>query len=124
MNIEGAIKMIGDTQSFGTNGFQKREIVITTLEQYPQHILCEFIQDKCALLDNFKVGQNVKLSINLRGREWVNPEGETKYFNTIQAWRIEFSTNQNNPQTDPIPAEPQNSEPEHISGEDEDDLPF
>src|SRR5690606_40493945 len=52
-------------------------------------ILVEFVQDKCDLLDNFGVGQPVKISINLRGREWVNPQGETKYFNSIQGWRIE-----------------------------------
>lgn len=89
MEIQGKVKMIGETQTFGNNGFRKREIVITTDEQYPQHLLVEFIQDKTELLNNYQVGQNVKISINLRGREWVNPQGETKYFNSIQGWRIE-----------------------------------
>ena len=52
-------------------------------------LLIEFVQDKCDLLDAFKVGEDVKISINLRGREWINPEGEAKYFNSIQGWRIE-----------------------------------
>lgn len=89
MEIEGRIKEIGETKAFGANGFRKRELVVTTAEQYPQHILVEFTQDKCDILNKYNVGENVKVSINLQGREWVNPQGETKYFNSIQGWRIE-----------------------------------
>lgn len=89
MELEGRIKIIGQTQTIGNNGFKKRELVVTTEEQYPQHIQIEFVQDKCSILDNYKLNQKVKVSINLRGREWVNSSGETKYFNTIQGWRIE-----------------------------------
>lgn len=99
LEITGRIKMIDETKAFGANGFRKREFVITSDEQYPQHILIEATQDKCDLLDKYSVGQNVKVSINLRGREWVNPQGEEKYFNSIQMWRIEAaegnSTNEN-----------------------------
>jgi len=62
---------------------------VTTDEQYPQHILIEFAQDKCDLVDPYQIGEQVKVSINLKGREWVNPQGETRYFNQIQGWRIE-----------------------------------
>lgn len=89
MEVSGRIKMIDETKSFGSNGFRKREMVVTTDEQYPQHIMIEFTQDKCDLLNNYRPGDPVKVSINLRGREWVNPQGETKYFNSIQGWRIE-----------------------------------
>ena len=89
MEVQGRIKMLGETQTFGSNGFRKREIVVTTEEQYPQHIMVEFVQDKTDLLNSYQVGQQVKININLRGREWVNPQGETKYFNSIQGWRIE-----------------------------------
>jgi len=89
MEITGVIKMIGDTQSIGAAGFRKRELAINSQEQYPQTILVEFNQDKCDLLNNFRVGQSVTVDINLRGREWVNPQGETKYFNTIQGWKIQ-----------------------------------
>ncbi|HCQ75913.1 MAG TPA: hypothetical protein DIV44_03810, partial [Leeuwenhoekiella sp.] len=75
MEVQGKIKLIGDVQTFGNNGFRKREVVVTTEEQYPQPIMVEFVQDKTDLLNNFNVGQNVKISINLRGREWVNPQG-------------------------------------------------
>ena len=60
MEVTGKIKWIDETKTYGNNGFRKREVVITTEEQYPQQILIEFIQDKCELLNNYQVGQNVK----------------------------------------------------------------
>jgi single-strand DNA-binding protein len=92
MEVTGRIKMIDETKAFGANGFRKREVVVTTDEQYPQHIMIEFTQDKCDLLNSYQVGEPVKVSINLRGREWVTPQGETRYFNSIQGWRIEKAT--------------------------------
>jgi len=125
MEVQGKIKMIGETQTFGNNGFRKREIVVTTEEQYPQHIMVEFVQDKTDLLNNYAVGQNVKISINLRGREWVNPQGETKYFNSIQGWRIE-TISQDNTASDIPPMPPADAfEPVNdLNEEDHDDLPF
>ena len=89
MEITGKIKQIDETKEYGSNGFQKRELVITTEEQYPQHILIEFVQDKCSILNAYNVGQRIKVGINIRGREWTSPQGEVKYFNTLEAWRIE-----------------------------------
>ena len=89
MEVTGKIKKIDETKTYGASGFRKRELVITTDEQYPQMLLIEFVQDKCDLLDNYQIGQDVKISINLRGREWINPQGEAVYFNSIQGWRIE-----------------------------------
>lgn len=88
MEVEGRIKVINPEQQVSAT-FKKRELVVTTDEQYPQHIMVEFVQDKCDLLNNFRVGEPVKVSINIRGREWVSPQGETKYFNSIQGWRVE-----------------------------------
>ena len=67
MNISGKIKLIGETKEYGSNGFRKREIVITTQEQYPQNILIEFIQDRTSLLDTFQADDFVKIDINLEG---------------------------------------------------------
>ena len=89
MEVQGKIKLIGDVQTFGSKGFRKRELVVTTDEQYTQDIMVEFTQDKCDVLNGYSVGQSVKVGINLRGREWINPQGEAKYFNSIQGWRIE-----------------------------------
>ena len=88
MEVTGRIKLIGHTQDISSS-FRKREVVITTEEQYPQHIMIEFTQDKVSMLDTYQVGEQVKVAINLRGREWQSPQGETRYFNTIQGWRIE-----------------------------------
>ena len=125
MELQGRVKLIGETQTFGANGFRKREVVVTTEEQYPQHIMVEFVQDKTDLLNNYEVGQMVKISINLRGREWVNPQGETKYFNSIQGWRIE-NVQQEQPSGGVPPVPPMEAfEPVSELDEDEhDDLPF
>lgn len=125
MEIQGNIKQIDQTKTFGSNGFRKREMVVTTDEQYPQHILVEFVQEKTELLDKFKVGQPVKISINLRGREWTSPQGELKYFNSIQGWRIE-PLQQENPEGGIPPVPPLEAfEPaEDLREEDYDDLPF
>lgn len=125
MDIAGKIKLLDETKTYGNNGFRKREIVITTEEQYPQHIMVEFVQDKCELLNAFQVGQNVKIGINLRGREWVNPQGETKYFNSIQGWRIDAMdqsqvSNEVPPMPPPTSFEPASDSPNEV----EDDLPF
>src|SRR5690606_17869516 len=87
MEVIGRIRMIGFEQQVSPT-FTKREVVITTEEQYPQHILIEFTQDKCNLLELYQVGDLVVVGINIRGREWANPQGVTRYFNTIQGWRI------------------------------------
>ena len=89
MEVTGKIKKIEETKTFGTAGFRKREMVLTTNDQYPQMLKIEFVQDKCDLLDKYKVDADVKISINLTGREWINPQGEAVYFNAIQGWRVE-----------------------------------
>lgn len=88
MEVKGVIKVISETVEVGAKGFKKRNVVVTTEDQYPQMISVEFIQDKCDLLDKYVVGDNVEIGINLRGREWINPEGDAVYFNTIQGWKI------------------------------------
>lgn len=125
MEIQGSIKVIGDVQEISAT-FKKRELVVTTDEQYPQTISIEFVQDKTDLLNSFEVGQNVKVNINLRGREWENPQTkEIKYFNSIQGWRIELievtSQKEDLPPLDNLsPFEPASDSKD----EDLDDLPF
>ena len=127
MEITGKIKWIDQVKTYGSNGFRKREIVITTQEQYPQNIIIEFVQDKCELLDSYQIGQDVRIGINLRGREWVNPEGQTKYFNSIQGWRID-QLDQGAENDESIPAqkpfETTELDTNQNDNEEEDDLPF
>ena len=127
MEITGKIKWIDEVKTYGSNGFRKREIVITTQEQYPQNILVEFVQDKCELLDPYQIGQDVRIGINLRGREWVNPEGQTKYFNSIQGWRIDqLDQGADNDESIPTqkPFETTELDTNQNDNEEEDDLPF
>ena len=88
MEIKGTIIKIGETQTIGDGSFRKREVVVKTNEQYPQQILVQFVQDKCDVLNGYNVNDMVAIGVNLRGREWTSPQGEVKYFNTIQGWRI------------------------------------
>ncbi|MGV6830636.1 MAG: DUF3127 domain-containing protein [bacterium] len=125
MEIQGRIKVISETKEYGNNGFRKRELVVTTEEQYPQHILVEFVQDKTDILNQYQVGQQVKVSINLRGREWVNPQGETKYFNSIQGWRIEnLEAANSGGDMPPVPPMDAFEPATDINEDDHDDLPF
>ena len=122
MEVTGRIKKIEPTKEYGTNGFKKRELVITTEDQYPQFILIEFVQDKCALLDQVQEGQMVKVAFDLRGREWINPQGEAKYFNSLNGWKVEL-LQANAPA--PVPPLESFEEVEPMNEIDEsDDLPF
>lgn len=87
--LTGNIKMISPTVQV-SDRFSKREFVVSdTNGMYPQDILFQATQDKCAILDTFQNGEQVEVSFNLRGREWTSPQGEVKYFNSLEAWRIE-----------------------------------
>ena len=110
MEVNGLILVIGQTQEVGTNGFQKRLLVVETQEQYKQKIPMDFVQDKVSLLDNFSVGQEVKVGINLRGNEYNG-----KYYLNAQGWRIEKVG-----ETQAAPFDPAG---ELVQGVD-DDLPF
>ena len=128
MEIQGKIKLIKEVQEISPT-FKKRELILTTDEQYPQTLSVEFIQDKTDLLNNFEVNQSVKVGINLRGREWENPETkELKYFNSIQGWRIDLlgsnpsSPNEDLPPLDSLsPFEPAD---DNDDNQELDDLPF
>ncbi|MDY0089597.1 MAG: DUF3127 domain-containing protein [Flavobacteriaceae bacterium] len=126
MEIVGKVRVINAEQQISAT-FRKRELVVTTDEQYPQHILIEFTQDKSDLLNQYNPGDAVKVSINIRGREWTNPQGETKYFNSIQGWRIEKLQSdvpapaENLPQ---MPAADAFEPATDLNEEEHDDLPF
>lgn len=128
MELQGTVKKIFDIQTF-PSGFQKREMILLTQEQYPQPISIEFLSEKISLLDTISEGEEVKVGINIRGREWVNPQGETKYFNSITAWRLEktqggaATSMPTQPVYNETPAQPAASNTNVFEDED-DDLPF
>ena len=127
MEVTGKIKVINPEQQVSAS-FRKRELVVATEEQYPQFISINFVQDKCDLLNSYNVGEAVKVSINLRGREWVNPQGETKYFNDIQGWRIERMQAEAPAATPaamaPMPPAEAFAPATNFNEEEHDDLPF
>lgn len=115
-----AVVRVLPTQEVGDT-FRKREIHVQTQEQYPQTLCVEFVQDKCSLLDNIGKGQTVTIGINLRGREWTNPQGEIKVFNQIQGWKISVSDQSG---TQPTPNKEAFEPATSYKEEEHDDLPF
>lgn len=87
--LTGTVKVLNPTVQVSEK-FSKREFVITeSSSMYPQDILFQLTQDKCSLLDGISVNEQVEVSFNLRGREWTSPQGEVKYFNSLDAWRVD-----------------------------------
>lgn len=128
--LTGTVKVVNDTVQVSEK-FSKREFVITdSSSMYPQDILFQLTQDKCSMIDGVNVNDTVEVSFNLRGREWVSPQGEVRYFNTLDAWRVEKvgqgggipqggpSAMDLAPSSSPSPIESASAEQE------DDDLPF
>ncbi len=122
---EGILHKVFDTQS-KTESFQAREFVIRHEGNYPQFIKFQLTQDRCDLINNYKEGDNIKVSFDLRGREW-----NEKYFTNLNAWKIDAVAVQNEttgpPQSfDPIEsnATVQSEQTETLTAEDFEDLPF
>lgn len=125
LSIIGSILEISDVQQIKET-FKKREFVVeyTDNPQYPEFIKFELIQDKCALLDAYKVGDKVNVHFNLKGRKWTDREGQIKYFNSLQAWRVEVEGSAQTSSTPDIAPIEGLTEPEWSSDDKEDDLPF
>lgn len=123
MELNGKIIVLNDTETIGAKEFKKRIVVVQTDEQYPQTIPVEFTQDKTAVLNFYKVGDLVKIGINLRGSEWKG-----KYYANIQGWKIDkldsisLSAQQQMPDREAVRQEPiNNALPQN---DEADDLPF
>jgi hypothetical protein len=85
----GILKKIEVTQVVSEK-FKKRGFVlgIPDGEKWTQDVRFELVQDKCAILDNFAEFSEIEVTFVLKGRAWTPENGETKYFNTIQALLI------------------------------------
>ena len=140
MNIKGKLIEKFDTTKI-TDSFQKREFVIEYAENpmYPEFVKFELTQDKCGLIDHLNTGDEIDVDFNLKGRKWTDPQGEVKYFNSLQAWKV--NTDQQSTSTSPAPASadstsqseqaaPEATEPEWLKNSnnndslEDDDLPF
>jgi hypothetical protein len=126
MEVLGKVHLLGVEVNV-TASYAKRELVVKTDEQYPQFISIEFGQGKCnEYLDKLKIGDEVKIGINLGGREWTNPQGEVKYFNSIKGWKVDKTADAVNqtPQTNTTEFAPAPKQPEGQVTDPVDDLPF
>lgn len=128
-NVTGTLKVKNNELQISER-FKKREFILTAeaSSQYPQHVQFQLAQDKCSLLNDFNVGDELKVHFNLRGREWEK-DGQVKYFNTLDAWKIERTGGTTPPPIDPTtngPKEDSTMSPEGPFGtpSGSDDLPF
>jgi hypothetical protein len=87
-DLTGKIKLIQEAKTFDS-GFTKREMVVIVEDgKYPQEINIEFVQDKIALLDDLREGQEITVTFDIRGREYNG-----RYFNNLQGWKVEPAGN-------------------------------
>ena len=90
---QGTVHSIGETTEYGNNGFTKREFVIQLTgpdenSQYPNYIALELIKDKCELMDNHKIGDEIQVTFNLSGRLWSSGGKPERCFTSLQAWKV------------------------------------
>lgn len=107
MDLKGELIRVFDTKQVSEK-FALREFVIETKDQYPQSIILQVSQDKCKVLDNYRLGDLVQVSINVRGRKWTDKEGNDRFFNTLEVWKI---TNESTTTSVPVPAVKENDLP-------------
>ena len=120
MEIKGKVQEVSPTAQV-TDTLKKRELIVEYIEnpQYPEYLKFEAIQDKCNLLDNVRVGDDIEVFFNLKGRPWTDKTGKKTYFNSLQLWKINVLGGANNNTS------PQYAPPVDLSSApDEDDLPF
>ena len=121
--LEGILVLKEDAQDISAS-FKKREFVIEVINErnsdWNDFIKFQLTQDRCNLIDNVNVNDEVKVSFNIRGNKWER-DGKVNYFTNLDAWRIEkYQADQSAmdstppPSLDDLPPEP--DEP--------DDLPF
>lgn len=114
--LTGRLEGKTEVKVYGEKGFRKREIIIkTTNDQYEQTLLIELHQDNVDLVKGLNKGDIINVKINIQGREWVNPQGETKVFNSLVGWNIEKVQ---------APAQAPADDKYTIDDQDPDDLPF
>ena len=120
MEIKGKVHEVAPTVQV-TESLKKRELILEYIEnpQYPEYLKFEAIQDRCNLLDNVKVGDDIEVFFNLRGRPWTDKTGKKTYFNSLQLWKINMLAGAG------ASATPAYAPPADLSSSpDEDDLPF
>ncbi|MFM6975987.1 MAG: DUF3127 domain-containing protein [Sphingobacteriaceae bacterium] len=123
MDIKGKVHEVGEVITV-SDKFKKRELVVEYAENptYPEYVKMEAIQDKVNLFDNIKVGDQVEVFFNLRGRPWTDKSGKTQYFNTLSVWRLNILSGAEAAAAAPAYAPPVDIAADAAS--DDSDLPF
>jgi hypothetical protein len=120
MEIKGKVHEVSPTAQV-TDSLKKRELILEYIEnpQYPEYLKFEAIQDRCSLLDNTKVGDDVEVFFNLKGRPWTDKTGKKSYFNSLQLWKVNVLAG-----TSAAPSPAYAPQADISSAPDDDDLPF
>ena len=119
MEIIGKLFEVSDTV-VKANDFKTRDFILEVVEnpQYKQYIKFVLLKDKTEIIDNYTINQFINVHFNLRGRRWVNPQGEISYFNSLEAWKIQAV------QEESKTKEENTTSVAHTNNDIEDDLPF
>jgi hypothetical protein len=120
LETTGRIYALFDTQQV-TERFRKREFVVELADnpQYPQFVQFQMTGNRCENLDGFEVGDEVRVEFSLRGREWKSPQGETRFFNSLDVWTLDKTGGGSSP--NPFGGPPSDDIPPPT---DDDDIPF
>lgn len=131
--LTGKLVAINETQQVSER-FKKREFVLETAEEingnvYTNYAKMQLVQNKCEIIDNFKIGDTVKVSFNIKGNKWER-DGNVNYITNLDAWRVENAQQgaQGTAAASPAYQAPANSGNTNMnynpSPENADDLPF
>ena len=127
--VQGIIHSIGDTTEYGNNGFTKREFVIKLTGEnenpsYPNYVALELIKDKCAMMDNHSLSDEIQVQFNLSGRLWSSGDNPEKCFTSLQAWRVTLASGQSPSSSSSSASGDQGVPPPPFDDNEYDDIPF
>lgn len=123
LEFTGTLTKIGNAETFGSKGFQKRQIIVKegSDSKWPNIVPFTLKKDRCSLVDGISVNSKVKVHFVLEGRTWDDPKsGQTKHFCDNVVLKIDILEGGSTAKPVPPPATPT----EDIGGEDIDDMPF
>jgi hypothetical protein len=106
--------------------FKVRQLVVKddSNPQYPNYVEFQFSNKNCDKLNGINVGDEITVDYNLRGREWTNPQGEVKYFNSLDGWRVTVESKADYPNNGQVPNQTSNNGPNIAASNEPDDLPW
>jgi hypothetical protein len=89
LTIKGKITFVDEVREFGSNGFRKHQVVVETGDgRWDNPIPVEFTKDSIELSKELKVGDQVQIQTRINGREWQGKDGVTKWFTSINGYKI------------------------------------